>query len=158
MLRVFGAVCLSLVASFAVAAPSFKAHVVGVVDGDTLRIRDAYGEQQKVRLSGIDCPEMKQPWGKHAKQALSDYVFDKDVRIMSKGKDRYKRILATIYIGDKDINKALVLDGHCWVYKRYNGKEDYLDMEKMAKSSGRGLWSLPEAQKIPPWQWRRSER
>ena len=49
-------------------------NVVGVHDGDTLTLRTE-NETLKVRLSGIDTPELGQPFGNNAKQALSNMVF-----------------------------------------------------------------------------------
>ena len=46
--------------------------------------------QHKIRLSGIDAPESKQPFSQKSKQALSDAVFGKDVAIHWREKDRYR--------------------------------------------------------------------
>ncbi|MGI9459091.1 MAG: thermonuclease family protein [Pirellulales bacterium] len=74
--------------------------VVGVHDGDTLTLRTE-DETLKVRLSGIDTPELGQPFGNNAKQALSGMAFGKSVTISSTGKDRYGRTLGTVFSQDK---------------------------------------------------------
>ena len=58
--------------------------VVGVHDGDTLTLRTE-DETLKVRLSGIDTPELGQPFGNNAKQALSAVAFGKTATIKSSG-------------------------------------------------------------------------
>ena len=74
--------------------------VVGVHDGDTLTLRTE-DETLKVRLSGIDTPELGQPFGNNAKQALSALAFGKTATIKSSGKDRYGRTLGYIFIEDQ---------------------------------------------------------
>ena len=74
-----------------VQAATLSGRVVGVRDGDTLTLLDANRHQTKIRLAEIDTPESAQPYGSRAKQALSDLVFGKDVRIEVREQDRYGR-------------------------------------------------------------------
>ncbi|MCH8148054.1 MAG: thermonuclease family protein [Planctomycetes bacterium] len=55
--------------------------VVGIADGDTLTVLDAEKNQHKIRLHGIDTPESSQAFGTRAKQALSEKVFQKNIRV-----------------------------------------------------------------------------
>lgn len=55
--------------------------VVGVTDGDTIKILTPERHQVKVRLYGIDAPEKKQPYGTAAKRYLSDLIAGKTVQI-----------------------------------------------------------------------------
>ena len=65
--------------------------VIGVKDGDTVELL-MNGKPHVVRLSNIDCPEKKQPFGNNAKQFVSDLCFGKMVRMSTDGKkDRKKR-------------------------------------------------------------------
>ena len=89
------------------------------MDGDTLVVLDATKTQHKIRLAGIDCPEHGQPWGTRAKQALSDYVFDRQVTVEWSKLDRYSRIVGKVLDGQQDVNLALVRDGMCWWYRKY---------------------------------------
>jgi hypothetical protein len=52
----------------------------------------------------------------------------------------------------------MVAEGHAWVYRQYLEDPALLDLETAAKESGLGLWALPEAERIPPWEWRRGAR
>jgi endonuclease YncB( thermonuclease family) len=49
----------------------------------------------------------------------------------------------------------MVAEGHAWVYRKYMVDESLLDDEAAARREGIGIWSLPEAQRMPPWEWRR---
>ena len=61
-------------------------------------------EEYKIRLEGIDTPEMDQAFGKRAKQALSGYIFGKQVTAQLSGKDRYERYLGTILMDGQNVN------------------------------------------------------
>ena len=66
--------------------------VVKIADGDTLTLLVG-SKQLKIRLSDIDTPERKQPFGTKVKQALSDLAFGKQARVVKITKDRYGRIV-----------------------------------------------------------------
>ena len=127
-------------------------------DGDTVTVLGDFGagrQQQRLRLTEIDTPERRQPWGTRARQALADKVFQRQVRIASQGEDRYGRLLGRIYLDDRDINREMVREGHAWVYRQYSSDIRLLQDEQAARDSQAGLWSLPDAQRVPPWEWRR---
>ena len=67
--------------------------LVGILDGDTLEVLHNQ-HSTRIRLSGIDCPEKGQAYGKRAKQAASELVFGKEVTLQTHGHDKYKRTLA----------------------------------------------------------------
>ena len=144
----------------------FDAPVVAVADGDTvtvLRETAAGPRQVRVRLTEIDAPERRQPWGTRARQALADKVFGQTVQVAASGEDRYGRLLARLYVADgdrlpgRDVNREMVREGHAWVYRRY-ATENWLPDEATARDSRLGLWSLGVGASVPPWEWRRGER
>jgi endonuclease YncB( thermonuclease family) len=133
-------------------AKVISGQVVSITDGDTLFVLDENKTQHKIRLDGIDTPETGQAFGTKAKQALGDKVFQKSVRVEWKERGRYKRIIGTIYLDDRNINREMVEEGWAWHYKQYSDDDDLAAAEIRAKTAGRGLWADPKP--IPPWDYR----
>lgn len=152
---VLAALLLTLAAPLSFAA-EISCRVVGVSDGDTFTCLTAEKHQVKVRMAEIDTPESKQPYGTRARQALSDLVFGKDVKLVVQDTDRYGRTVARAYAGATDVNAALVSQGAAWVYRQYSKDHSLIGLEDQARTAGRGLWALPESERIPPWKWRRA--
>lgn len=126
------------------------AKVIKISDGDTITILQNK-TQIKVRLYGIDAPELKQPYGKKSKQFLANLIVGEVVEVDENGKDRYKRTLGIIRYKDQDINAQMVLNGYAWAYVKYS--KIYVDQEKLAREKKRGLWQSSDP--TPPWQWRK---
>lgn len=133
-------------------AKSAQGEVVSVYDGDTCTLLVGK-EEYKIRLEGIDTPEMDQAFGKRAKQALSGYIFGKQVTAQLSGKDRYERYLGTLLVDGQNVNLQLVKDGCAWHYKQYSSDQALAAAETAARSAGLGLWQ--DAAAVAPWQWRR---
>lgn len=135
----------------------YSGPVVSVLDGDTIEVlRNQHPE--RIRLSGIDCPEKGQSYGKRAKQVTSELVFGKDVTIETHGKDKYSRTLADVFLPDgTNVNHTLVKDGWCWWYRKYALENTALEqLEKDAREARKGLWAEP--QPVPPWEWRKRRK
>lgn len=138
-------------------AAEFTGHVVGVTDGDSLRVMHN-GQAESVRLVGIDCPEKGQAFGKRAKRATAALAFDRDVTVLHVGKDRYSRTLATIVLPDgKNLNHELVREGWCWWFRKYAPSDGELErLEQAAREKKLGLWIDPAP--TPPWVYRKALR
>jgi endonuclease YncB( thermonuclease family) len=136
-------------------AQEYRGKVVAVSDGDTFTLLTSDKKQVKVRLAEIDTPESNQPFGTRAKQALSDLIFAKDVRVMQQDLDRYGRVVGHVYIANTHVNRKLVQDGMAWVYRQYCKDKSLLVDEQIARDAKRGLWNLPSTEQVPPWEWRR---
>ena len=128
--------------------------VVGVTDGDTIKILTPERQQVKVRLYGIDAPEKKQPYGTAAKRYLADLIAGKTVQIEERGKDRYKRVLGVAYLDGRDVNEILVLNGYAWAFTKYS--KIYESQEWQARSKGLGLWR--DKNPIRPEIWRKNKQ
>lgn len=131
----------------------FFAKVIGVKDGDTIEV--LFNKVPIIiRLEHIDCPEKKQPYGKKAKQFVSNLVFGKTVNVLSKGKkDRWGRLIAVIKIKETNLNKELVKNGLAMHFKKYSKNQSYDLIEQKAKRNKMGMWSNPNV--IAPWIFRK---
>jgi len=136
-------------------ATEYTGKVVGISDGDTLTLLTPEKRQVKVRLGEIDTPESNQPYGTRAKQALSDLAFGKEARVVVETTDKYGRTVGRVYVGGTDVNAELVRQGAAWVYRQYAKDTGLYRLEGEAKTAKRGLWNLPEAERCPPWDWRK---
>ncbi len=128
--------------------------VVAVHDGDTISVLQEQ-HSVRVRLHGIDCPELHQPFGRAAKRATSSLVFKRDVRIVPVDTDRYGRLVARVFVGSLDVNLELVRRGFAWHYVRYSHDAALAAAQREARAARRGLWADPHP--VPPWAWRRTE-
>jgi endonuclease YncB( thermonuclease family) len=149
---------LIVLGSFPAIGAEINARVVGITDGDTLKVLTPAHDLVKIRLAEIDAPEHDQPYGSRAKQALSALAFGKTVSIEDEGKDRYGRTIGLIHVGQENVNAELVREGAAWVYTKYNHDPALPPIEVEARTAKRGLWALPEAQRMPPWEWRKMQR
>lgn len=122
--------------------------VVRVIDGDTFEIEGSI----KVRLIGIDTPEMKNKnktidcFASEAKKKMESLISGKEV-ILEKDiseTDKYGRLLRYVYIGDEMINNTLVQEGFAKTSTfppDVKFKDIFLASERQARESKSGLWS-----------------
>jgi micrococcal nuclease len=76
--------------------------------------------RRPIRLSGIDCHEKGQAYGKRVKQAASVLPFGKEVTLQTHGYDKYKRTIGDVILLDGiNLNQELVKQGWCWWYRTY---------------------------------------
>jgi len=125
-----------------------------VIDGDTISIGET-----RIRLEGIDAPEAGQTcqrkwigsWscGTAATSALARLMEGKPVRCEPRGLDKYGRTLAVCFVDGRDVNAAMVRQGHAWAFVKYS--KSYVQEEALAKAEGLGIWQ-GEAQ--PAWEYR----
>jgi micrococcal nuclease len=136
---------------------TFTGKVISVLDGDTIEVLHIT-HPERIRLSGIDCPEKGQAYGKRAKQAASALVFGKQVTLQTYGNDKYGRTVADVLLPDgTNVNHTLVKDGWCWWYRKYAPGDSVLEgFEKEARDAKKGLWVDPAP--IPPWVYRKARR
>jgi endonuclease YncB( thermonuclease family) len=127
--------------------------VVGVTDGDTIKLMDEDRGHYTIRLEGIDAPEAHQAFGNKAKQTLSDKVFGETVRVEWKETDKHKRTLGHLYRGTRHINRELVTDGFAWHYKDRSSDQGLATAEIEAREQIRGLWR--DSNPVAPWEFRK---
>lgn len=130
--------------------------IVGVSDGDTVKLLDIENRQYKIRLYCIDAPEKDQDFGRKSRKFLSDMLFGKYVTVHYNEMDRYGRILGTIYYNGVNINLEQVKNGMAWVYTRYCSDKEYKKQENIARLNRKGLWALQNP--MEPWIFRETYR
>ena len=137
-----------------------------IVDGDTVHIKE-----YKIRLEGIDAPEIRQKCkkeklkissvigytfyedyycGKVSKENLDGKINGSKIKCVSSSKDRYKRYLATCFKDEVNLNQWMVRNGHAVAYRRYSKK--YILDEDFAKENKLGLW---QGKFLNPEKWRK---
>ena len=133
--------------------PAYSEIIYGtakVIDGDTIKINN-----KKIRLHGIDAPEINQlcdkiflsififafekkyRCGEISKKKLENYVHNNYIKCKIEGIDKYKRILGTCYKNTININSRMVRSGHAVAYKKYSKK--YVPVQREAKKEEIGL-------------------
>jgi endonuclease YncB( thermonuclease family) len=130
--------------------------VVAIHDGDSITVHtdDA---TIKVRLYGIDAPELGQAFSQASRQRLSELCFGKDVTLRVLGFDRYGRMLADVLTNDSTIvNYEMIRSGLAWHFKRYSKSDTLESLERLARAERMGLWRDPEP--VPPWDFRKNQR
>lgn len=133
----------------------FKARVIKIADGDTITVLREGKMQIKIRFADIDCPERGQPWGRNATEALKEAIGSNEVGVEVLGKDRYGRTIARVYVDSISMNRYLVESGNCWVYPKYAKDPILFGLEDNAKAARKGLWQIPDSERVPPWEWRK---
>ena len=137
-----------------------------IIDGDTIHI-----SKYKIRLEGIDAPEMRQKCkkeklkisstigftfyedyycGKISKENLEAKVDGSKIKCISSSKDMYKRYLAKCFKDKLNLNQWMVRSGNAVAYRRYS--KEYIPDENFAKQNKLGLW---KGKFLNPEKWRK---
>lgn len=135
----------------------FRAEVVAVSDGDTIRVHGATGRALTIRLAEIDAPELEQPGAKEATEALAELVLSRRIVVRIFDIDIHRRVVGRVYVDGVYVNAEMVARGHAWAYTRYLQDSRLVQLEEQARRGKRGLWAAP-GEPVPPWEWRKRPR
>ena len=132
--------------------------VTKVSDGDTIHVTTPEKTKLTVRLYGMDAPETPkinqrtghvnkpgQPYGEEAWKALDAKIMGKPVTLDIIDIDRYKRMVGVVRIGNRNINLEMAREGFAEAYIEYLRepyRAQFIQAEKEARSTRRGIWSL----------------
>jgi len=143
--------------STASAPPPVIARAIQVHDGDTLRCTTG-ARVLKVRLWGIDAPELAQPYGTSATLELRRLTGTTTFTLQVRSHDRYGRTVAILILPDgRRVNTILVQSGAAWWYRQYAPKAiELLNAQEEARRDRRGLWRASAP--TPPWVYRNQLR
>lgn len=135
---------------------ALRGRVDRVLDGDTLILRG-----YKIRLSGIDAPELKQPYGITAKDLLTNLTSSGPVEAEYTKLDLYGRIVGQVWLYTPKRGRYLLVNGEmvgaglAWAYMCPKSSP-LRTLENVARKERRALWQSPNP--IPPWTWRKEHR
>jgi len=79
---------------------------VRAVDGDTIRVGS-----ERIRLRGIDTPEMSELEGPAAKRRLEELLRSGSIRIEPRGRDVYNRLVADVFVNEQNVAEILRSEG-----------------------------------------------
>jgi micrococcal nuclease len=125
------------------------ATVSKIIDGDTFEIETG----EKVRLIGINAPEITDIFGTESKTHLSQLILGKEVELLtdqiSNKTDVYNRLLRYVYYNNIDINKRMIQDGYAFAYLKYNfeRKIEYKEAQQNSSRNNLGIWGSTEVNK-----------
>lgn len=146
MIRTFLiSVCLALI------LPAFAERFIACHDGDTCTLEDG----QRVRLSGLDAPELGQPYSEASRDYLIHLVVKQEATLDCNGRSYGRRVCNVSVLG-VDVQKELVSRGLAFDYTQYS-KGLYAMDETFARVTHRGVWQLPDGG-VRPWNYRHRQR
>jgi endonuclease YncB( thermonuclease family) len=152
----FVILCAFLCASDAVRGATLFGQVIEVNSGDLITISNL-NRPVRVRLLGVDAPEMDQAFGDVAKKHLADLVYNKSVLVEYAGISSDHSLNGRVLLDGVDICAQMVRDGAAWVDPgnehrlSATDREVYQRSEDAARSERRGLWQ--EEYPIAPWEF-----
>ena len=143
-------------------APPDSGLVIAVYDGDTMKVRFADGGERKVRLIGIDSPEMDDPREEVrfmafiAKRFAFLNLYRKNVHLAYDWEleDQYGRLLAYLTTNDGALFNELILkEGFAFAYRKFPFRKDLMERFKAAETearrAGKGLWRKESPLEVP---------
>ena len=100
----------------------YPAVLVRVVDGDTLRADLDLGAEvtlkgQALRVLGIDAPELREPGGRAAKEAVEKFLSGKKLKVELHGKEKYGRWLADVFADGENLAFWMLKNGYAKPYQ-----------------------------------------
>jgi micrococcal nuclease len=113
-----------------------------VIDGDTFETETG----EKVRLVGINAPEISDIFGEESKRHLLDLIENKIVSMLpdelSNDRDRYQRLLRYVIIDGIDINNKMISDGYAFAYLKFkfSNFKVYKQAQITARETNKGIW------------------
>jgi endonuclease YncB( thermonuclease family) len=133
-------------ANLGMPASQWVGWVTKVVDGDTLHVQPAQGgASQKLRIKGIDAPEVCQAWGMQSREALARLVWGQRVTVQLNDVDDHGRWLAQVFVNGEDVGARLVAQGHAWSYQFRRDPGPYAFQQQQAAINRLGLFGQPQA-------------
>ena len=132
---------LALLAMNCASAKALTGVVNHVSDGDTLWVRPAGGPPVQIRIQGLDAPEICQPFGPQARDALAARLLHRTVQVATRARDMYQRSVGRVSLEGQDVGAWMVAGGFAWSARYRGGAGPYAREEAQARRDRRGLWA-----------------
>ena len=154
---------LGAVAIHAAPIRTVTATITKISDGDTVQAITPEGTKLKVRLYGIDAPETQkrnipgEPFSNASRDYLASLISQRSVRVEIRDIDRYRRMVAIIWLGERNVNQEMISAGMAEAYREYLKtpyRAPFIQAEQAAKAQDRGIWSQGNTYERPS-QFRR---
>ncbi len=140
-----GLAVITLATASAHAVEHFTGSVSWVSDGDTLWVQpDSGGAPRRLRIDGIDAPEICQAGGPASRDALARRAMHQRVVVAVRREDDYGRGLARIRIDDQDLGAQMVREGQAWSYRWRHSTGPYAAEETAARRVRRGVFAADQ--------------
>ncbi|MDD2364679.1 MAG: thermonuclease family protein [Desulfuromonadaceae bacterium] len=132
-----------------------------VYDGDTVQLLTRSNSRLKMRLYGIDAPEIRKPdkpgqsYADRSKVVLKSKIMGRRVSAEVVDVDQYERAVAIVRYSGRDVNREMLEEGMAWAYRKYLQspyESKYIDSENRARLRRAGLWR--DANPKAPWDFR----
>jgi len=144
------------------AQTTIKAWATRVYDGDTLTIVQVEDNQckgiYKIRLQGIDAPELKQSYGKAARRYAMRFAFGRLLTVTLVEKEKYGRWVGKVCHGSSPymcLNYRLVREGYAWHYAAFSDDARLARAEAKARAEKIRLWRQEDP--TAPWIYRKQQ-
>ncbi len=148
-------VIFSLILAGRARGESFTGKVISVTDGNTICV--ACGARAlQVKMAGVDCPDLDQPYGPQARDFLVTLIGSREVWVDVKRMDHYHRGDSTITLNGQDVAVQVVRAGLGWYDTRFISSAPIAEAEAQAREGKSGLWS--QEKPLPPWEFRQVHR
>ncbi|KAJ1688753.1 hypothetical protein LUZ63_012908 [Rhynchospora breviuscula] len=127
-----------------------KYRIINLPNNEEILARD-----YRIRLRGIDAPEINMEYGREARDELRKLIQGKPLTIQVYGKDRYRRLVGDVYCNGTFIQEKLLRRGCAWHYEVYDKRPSFAQWQREARNAHRGLWANPNP--VAPWEFKRNE-
>ena len=113
-----------------------KVKILTAIDGDTYETVTMRGKRYRIRILGVDCPELGQRHANVAKRYVQEKWQGPWLTLHLRGRDRYRRHLAHVRLGARDLASELIQEGLAYPLKNYEGRASRWS----ARLKGKGVW------------------
>lgn len=128
--------------------------LVACHDGDTCRFaRDK--QILKVRFSGMDAPEIDQPFGAEAREGLVEILSSGPVTLKCDGQ-HHSRLTCVVFVAGRDVQREMIRAGLAFDFPQHSGGV-YKEDQEYAKKNKLGMWSQEQIYSPFCWRWQESE-